>query len=60
MIEEATEKVGFWILGGVGSACVLIGWIWSRKMGWESLPFWQVLVLLIVIWVASVFFASKD
>jgi hypothetical protein len=49
MFEEATEKVGFWILGGVGTAMVLLGWIMSKRMDWMSLPLWQVLILIVTV-----------
>jgi len=57
-ISEASEKVGFWILGGVGTACVLLGWMMSRQQDWIALPLWQVLVLIAVVWIASIIFAS--
>jgi hypothetical protein len=60
MIEEATESPGFWILGGVGTACVLVGWIMSKKAGMASLPIWEVIVMIITIWIASLFFAGRE
>ena len=60
MIEEAMEKPGFWILGVVGTACVLIGWIASKKMELMTMPIWQVLIMIIVVWGASIVFASRD
>lgn len=58
--EEAFESPAFWILGGMGSVAVLLGWIWSRKAGWEALPIWQVLVLIVGIIIASAFFATRE
>ena len=60
MLESAMEKPGFWILGAGGTAAVLIGWIMSKKSGWVALPLWQILATIVIIWVASVFFASQD
>jgi hypothetical protein len=59
-LEDALETEGFWILGGVGTAMVILGWILSRKWDMASLPLWQMLILIAVIWVASAFFAGKD
>jgi len=59
-LEDVTEKAGFWILGGVGNAMVLLGWIYSKKQGWASLSIWQLIIILIVIWVASAGFSAAD
>jgi hypothetical protein len=59
-IGEALDEPGFWILGGVGSAMAIIGWIGSKKMGWETLPFWQLLIMVIVILLASAFFSTRE
>ena len=58
--DEVTEKPGFWILGGVGTAMVILGWIWAKKMEWPLIPIWQMAVTIVAIWIASVFFAAKD
>ena len=60
IIEEAMEKLGFWILAGGGTAMVLLGWIASKRAGWMTLPLWQVIVSILVIWIASVFFSTRD
>jgi len=59
-IEEALNSPGFWLLGGGGTIAVVLGWIMSKKSGWETLPLWQVIVMIIVILIASAFFATKD
>jgi len=59
-IGETFENPAFWILGGGGSIAVLGGWIMSKKAGWEALPLWQVMVMVIVVLIASAFFANKD
>ena len=59
-IEEVTEKAGFWILGGCGTAMVLLGWIWAKRMEWVALPLWQMLITILVIWIASFAFSAKD
>jgi hypothetical protein len=59
-IEDVTEKPGFWILGVAGTIMVLLGWILSKKQDWIALPLWQVVLMVIIVWVASVFFAAGD
>jgi len=57
---EILEEPGFWLLGGGAIAATLIGYIWSKKMGWIPLPWWQLIIILIVELVAAAFFASRD
>lgn len=60
IISEAMESPGFWILGSVGSAMVIIGWIISKKMeGLPAMPFWQIIVVIITVWLASAFFGRE-
>ena len=59
-IEDVMEKPGFWILGVGGTAMVLMGWIMSRRAGWITMPLWQVLLTILVIWGASVAFSARD
>ncbi len=60
MFEEATEKIGFWILGGVGTLMVILGWTMSKQMGWERLPIWQMILIIAIVWGASLFFSARD
>ena len=60
MFEEALESEGFWILGGVGTIMVIVGWIMSKKMDMPSLPLWQMAILVLTVWIASAYFATKD
>jgi len=60
MFEDILESPLFWILGGGGTIAVLIGWIASRKMEWTPLPFWQIIVIIIGILVASAYFSSRE
>jgi len=57
---EILEEPGFWILGGGAVAATLIGYIWAKKMEWVPMPFWQLLVVLVVELIAAAFFASRD
>ena len=59
-LDEALESPGFWILGGGGTAAVILGWIMSKRMTEYSFPLWQLGVIIIAILVASAFFALKD
>lgn len=59
MIEEALESPGFWILGVGGTAMVLLGWIASKKMEMATLPFWQVLVMIAAVLIASAVFGTE-
>lgn len=56
--DDIFDNPAFYILGGLGSIAVLAGWIISRKMGMIALPFWQVAVTLVVIWIASAYFSQ--
>jgi len=60
MIEEILESPGFWLLGVGSCIAVLMGWVWSRNSGMESLPFWQLLLILAVCLAVSAFFALKE
>ena len=60
MIGEALESPGFWILGGGGTAAVILGWIMSNRMAENSFPLWQLGVIILGVLVASAFFALKD
>jgi len=57
--EDAIEKPGFWLLGAGGSIAVVLGWIFSKNMA-NTLPVWQFLIILAVVWAASFFFAARD
>ena len=59
-ISETLENPAFWILGGGGTIAVLVGWIMSKRAGWMSLPFWQVMVMVAAVVIASAFFANQE
>lgn len=59
-IEEIVESPAFWLLGIGGTIATMIGYIWSRNQGWEVLPFWQLIIIIITILVASAFFGTRD
>jgi len=59
-IDDLIENPAFWILGGGGVAMELLGWIWSKRMGWVAMPFWQLLVMMLGTLVAAAIFANKE
>lgn len=60
MISEALESSAFWLLSFGGTAAVVLGYIMSKKMELEVLPFWQMIVIILVIFIASAFFATRE
>jgi multidrug transporter EmrE-like cation transporter len=50
----------FWILAGVGVACEIAGWLFSKKAMDYSLPLWQLLAMIVVTIIASAFFATRE
>ncbi len=60
MITEAFESPAFWLLGIGGTIAVVLGYIMSKKMELVTLPFWQLIIIILVVLLASAFFATKD
>lgn len=60
MIDEVLESPAFWLLGGGGTIAVILGYIASKRMGLVALPFWQMIVIIIGILIASAFFALRE
>ena len=50
---------GFWILVVLGWTATIVGWTWSKSMDSGAFPLWQVLLTLVVIFIASAFFARE-
>ena len=59
-LEDAIESPGFYILGVGGTLMVIIGWAVSRNMDAGALPIWQLALIILVVWVASAFFAGRE
>lgn len=59
-IEEILESPAFWLLGGGGIIAEVMGYLWSRNAGWEVMPFWQLVVMMIVTLIAAAYFATKE
>jgi hypothetical protein len=58
-IEDALESEGFFILAGIGLGAEILGFIFSKKIGY-AFPIWQFIILIIVTLLASAFFATRD
>ena len=53
---ETFQSPGFWILVVLGWSATILGWKMSQSFG-DSLPLWQILITLVVIFVAAAWFA---
>ena len=57
MFEEVLEKVGFWILAGGGTACVIAAYLWTRgQEGMASMSLPMTIITILVVIIASAFF----
>jgi len=59
-IGEIIESPAFWILGGGGIIAEVLGFIMSKRMGWELMPFWQLIILMAATLGAAAFFATRE
>ena len=59
-LEEILDSPGFWRLGIGGVAAEVMGYVWSRNQGWEIMPFWQLIVMVLVTLIASAYFGTKE
>ena len=59
-LEEAFDEPAFYILGGGGTISVLLGYIIGKKMDLIVLPFWQLIVIILTVLVASAYFSTRD
>ena len=57
---EILEGPRFWLLGGGAVIATIAGYIWSRKMDWIPLPWWQLIIIIVVELIAAAFFASRE
>ena len=56
---ETFTNPGFWMLTVGGWVAVILGWKFSQGMDSGGLPLWQIIVTMIVIFIASAFFARE-
>ena len=59
-IEEIIESPAFWLLGAGGVIAEVLGYMWSRNQGWEVMPFWQLVVIILGTLLAAAYFATKE
>ncbi len=50
---------GFVLLAAGSLGATALGFVWSSNMGWERLPIWQLLLIMMGELVACYYFASK-
>lgn len=60
MIDELIENPGFWLLAGGGLIAEVLGYILSKRMGFEAFPLWQLIIVMIGTVVAAAFFATRS
>jgi hypothetical protein len=60
MFDELLENPAFWILGGGGITAEILGYVLAKKMGWELIPFWQLLALMGGTLIIAAFFATRE
>lgn len=56
---EVLTSLGFIVLAGLAIGATVLGYIWSKNQGWEAMPSWQLIVIILVELIASYFFASR-
>jgi hypothetical protein len=59
-LDEILENPAFWILGGGGIVAEVFGYIIARNQGWELMPFWQLIVIIMGTLVIAAFFAGRE
>ena len=58
--EAAMETSGFWILACGGVAMEVLGYVMSKRSGIDAFPIWQLVLVMLVTVLASVYFSTKD
>ena len=56
---DTFTNIGFWILVLLGWSATIIGWKVSQGMDGGGLPLWQIIITLIVIFIAAAFFVRE-
>ena len=57
---EVLTSAGFIILFLLAFSATALGYIWSKKSEWAVLPMWQLILIVIVEFIAAYFFASRS
>jgi len=60
MFDEILESPGFWILGTGGLIAEIGGYIIAKRAGWELMPFWQLIVIMLGTLAAAAFFGTNE
>jgi len=56
---EVITSAGFVILAALAISATVLGYIWGKKMGYDTFPAWQLILIIGVELVASYFFAAR-
>ncbi len=59
-IEEMFTNPFTYLLGGGGAVAVVIGWIAARQMEMPLMPIWQMLLMVVVCFIAGAVFANRE
>jgi len=59
-LDEVLSSPGFWLLGIGGLSAEILGYTWSRNAGMDIMPFWQLMVMMLVTLAAAAFFGSQE
>jgi len=57
---EVLFSLGFIILFGLALAATMIGYILSKRAGWEAFPIWQLLVIIVGEFFAAYIFVARS
>lgn len=56
---EVLMSIGFVILFVFAASATLLGYIWSKKQGWDAIPVWQLITILVTEFFGAYFFAAR-
>jgi len=59
-LDEVTSSFGFWALGGGAAIATILGYIMSKRMDMIAMPLWQLVVIILVEFVAAAFFVMRE
>jgi len=59
-LDEVTSSFGFWALGGGAAIATILGYIMSKRMEMVAMPLWQLVVIILVEFVAAAFFVMRE
>ena len=59
-LDELMGSLGFWLLGGGAAIATILGYIMSKKMDMVMMPLWQLILIIVVEFVAAAFFVMRE